>query len=156
MSFQYQFPSNPQAVWTPRDITALLCTKMSPDDWRPITGTAIVLAESAGNPLAVGKLVWNPGNPTHLSIDLGLFQLNSHWQTVVDPFPSIPKITWADTFDPFKAWDHTWKLINVEKKGWNYDWSKWTVFNSGAYDKFVSPAYRAHNEYRAMLGLAPL
>lgn len=149
-------PTDPRAVFTPTQIIELLCSKMSPDDWRPVTACAVVLAESGGNPLAVGKLIWNPGAPTHLSLDLGLFQLNSYYQTEVDPFPSIPKITWAEAFDPIAAFEHVWKLINVERKGWNYDWSKWTTYVTGTYDRYVSTAYKALNEYRATLGKAPL
>jgi hypothetical protein len=152
----YTFPVDPKAVWNPIDVVALLATKMPVDDWRIVTGVAVVLAESGGNPLALGTLVWNPGNPTHLAIDLGMFQLNSYYQTVVDPFPTISKIAWADTFDPFAAFEHVWKLINHTKKGWNYDWSSWTVYNTGAYDKFVSTAYKAVNDYRATLGKGPL
>lgn len=150
-------PTDPKAIFTPPQIIELLCTKMSPDDWRPVTACAVVLAESAGDPLAVGKLVWNPGAATHLSLDLGLFQLNSYYQTVVDPFPSIPKTTWANCFDPVTAFEHVWQLINVERKGWNYDWSKWTTYVSGAYDRYVSTAYKAINEYRdTVLGIEPL
>ena len=152
----YVFPADPKKVWAPVDIVALLCKKMSPLDWRPVTGCAVVLAESAGNPLALGRLVWNPEAATHLSIDLGLFQLNSHYQTVVDPYPTIPKITWAQAFDPHAAYEHVWKLITIARKGWNYDWSAWTAYNTGAYDSHVSAALRGMNEYRATLGMGPL
>lgn len=151
----YIFPEGAE-IWEPVDIAALLCTKMSPDDWRPVTGTAIVLAESGGNPLIIGPAIWKPGMPTHLSFDLGLFQLNSYYQTVVDPYPSIPKIPLEATFDPLAAWEHVWKLINVERKGWNYDWSDWVAYVTGAYDRHVRRALDGVNAYRAFLGMGPL
>lgn len=141
---------------TPQEIIALLATKMSTDDWRIVTACAVVLAESGGDPLARGAVVWAPESPAHLSIDLGLFQLNSYWQVEVDPYPSIPKIAWADCFDPVVAFEHVWKLINHTKTGWNYDWSSWTAYRTGAYDRHVSTAYKALNEYRAQEGKGPL
>jgi hypothetical protein len=150
-------PTDPKTIWTPVQIIELLCTKMSPNDWRPVTACAVVLAESAGDPLAVGKLVYKPGSPAHLSLDLGIFQLNSYYQTVVNPYPTIEPIGWADCFNPVAAYEHVWKLITIERKGWNYDWSKWTTYITGAYDNYVSTAYKAMNEYRdTVLGIEPL
>lgn len=154
----YTFPD--QTVrplpWTARDITALVCqpTHMSPDDWRAVTFVAVVLAESGGDPLARGSVVWSPLSPAHLSIDLGMFQLNSYWQhTAVDPFPSIMRITVAQCFDPFASWVQSWKLLNIARKGWGYNMSHWTVFDSGDYLKYVTPALNGMREYRAAMGL---
>jgi hypothetical protein len=142
-------------VWKPEDIIALVCQDgyMSPNDWRPITACAVCLAESAGYPLAVSKANWLPGTKSHLSVDVGLWQLNNYWQITVDPFPTVPKIAWADAFDPFKSWEHVWKLINVGRTGWNYNWSAWSSYNSGAYDKHVTTALNAMRLYRAKVGL---
>ena len=154
----YPFPTDPKAIWTPRDICALLCSDgyMSPNDWRPITACAVVLGESGGNPLALGKLVYKPESPAHLSIDLGMFQINSYWQVANDPYPTVPRISWADTFDPRAAWAHTWRVINHTRTGWHYDWSKWVAYTSGAYDRHLGAARRGLNEYRDTLGLDPL
>lgn len=142
-------------IWSARDIIGLICQPgfMSPDDWRPVTGCAVVLAESGGNPLETGPANWSPGLPTHLSIDLGGFQLNSYYHTVVDPFPDIPKITMADAFDMQKAWAQTWKVINKGRTGWNYNWTAWTSYNTGAYDKHVSTALAGMKAYRVNQGL---
>jgi hypothetical protein len=152
----YTFPAG-NVVWKPVDIIALLCQSgyMSPDDWRPVTGCAVVLAESGGDPLASSRANWNPGNVTHLSIDLGIFQLNSYWHTVVDPFPDVPKIPVADCFDPQKALAQTWKVINKGKTGWNYNWTAWSAYDNGSYDKHVSTALAGMKEYRINQKLGP-
>lgn len=152
----YTFPAG-NVVWTARDIIGLLCQPgfMSPEDWRPVTGCAIVLAESGGDPLATGRAVWSPGSPAHLSVDLGIFQLNSYWQTTVDPYPDVPKITVADCFDPQKALAQTWKIINKGRTGWNYNWDMWTTYKSGSYDKHVSAALAGMKAYRVNQGLPP-
>lgn len=124
-------------------------------DWRIVTATAIVLAESGGNPLIVSKPNWSPGKPTHLSIDMGLYQLNSFYQVLNNPYPSIPKIPWQDVFDPFKAFEHVWKLITM-KGGWAYDWSAWSAYTNGSYQKHVSAAYQGLTKYRAAAGYGPL
>lgn len=153
----YTFPEG-NVVWEPVDIIALLCQPgyMSPDDWRPIDGCAIVLAESGGNPLALGRVVWNPGNPTHLTIDsLGMFQLLLYYHTVTGPYPDVPPISVADCFDPHKAWVQTWKTINKGRKGWHYNWTPWSAYTSGSYDKFLTPALLGMRAYRASQGLPP-
>lgn len=145
----YAFPAG-NVVWKPVDIVALLCTKMSMGDNRPAIGCAVILAESAGDPLATGRAVWNPTSPTHLSIDLGLFQLNSYYTTVTGHFPDIPPITIAATFDPFQSYEYAWKLINKNRPDtWHYNWSSWTAFKSGAYDKFLPTSIAGLEQYRA-------
>lgn len=150
----YEFPS-PNQVFTPTDIIALLCQDgfMSPNDWRPITGAAVCLAESGGDPLETGKAVWNPGAVTHLSVDIGIWQLNDYYNTVVDPYPTVLKISRAECFDPFRATQQTWQLINMERKGWNYNWNLWTAYKNGSYDKYVSAALGGMREYRDIMGL---
>lgn len=147
----YTFPVG-NVIWNPRDICALLCTKMDPLDNRPAIGCAVVLAESGGDPLATGRAIWNPGAPTHLSIDLGLFQLNSYYATVTGHFPDVPPITIAQAFDPLAAWDYAWKLINKNRPDtWHYNWSSWAVWKSGAYDKHLANALAGLTAYRATL-----
>lgn len=154
----YTFPPG-NVVWKPIDIVALVCqpTYMSPDDWRAVNACAILLAESGGNPLALGHVVWAPGHPTHLSIDaLGLCQLLLYWHTVTGPYPDIPPIPVADCFDPFKAWRQTWKTINKERRGWNYNWDKWMGWTTGAYEEHIPAALVGMKAYRANQGLPAL
>jgi hypothetical protein len=152
----YTFPAG-NVVWKPIDIIALICQPgfMSPEDWRPVTACAIALAESGGDPLATGRAVWNPGNVTHLSVDLGIWQLNSYYHTTVDPFPDVPKITVADCFDAQKATTQVWKVINKNKTGWNYNWTAWTTYNNGSYDKQIAAALAGMKAYRVNQALPP-
>jgi hypothetical protein len=153
----YTFPAG-NVTWKPVDVIALMCQPgfMSPEDWRPITGCAVVSAESGGNPLALGKVIWSPGNVIHLSIDsLGMFQLESYWHTVTGPFPDVPPITVADCFDPFKAWTQTWKVINKNRVGWNYNWTDWSTYVDGTYDKHVAASLAGMKAYRVAVGLPP-
>jgi hypothetical protein len=146
----YVFPGG-NLVWKPIDIVALLCTKMASTDNRPAVGCAVILAESAGDPLATGRAIWNPGAPTHLSIDLGLFQLNSYYTTVTGHYPDVPPITLAATFDPIQSWDYAWKLLNKTRPDtWHYNWNAWTAFKSGTYDKFLPGSIAALEQYRVL------
>jgi hypothetical protein len=149
-------------VWKPEDIIALICqpTFMSPDDWRPVTFCAITLAESGGDPLALGKVIWAPDKPTHLTIDsFGMFQLLQYYQTMVDPFPDVPKITQQAAFDPHKAWPHCWKLMNKQRPGWSYNFSWWSASKSDdptkppPYDKHLAAAYQGMRVYRETMEL---
>jgi hypothetical protein len=142
-------------MWTATDIAALVCTRISSGDWRAITAVAVVLAESRGNPLALGKFIIRPGHPSHLSLDVGMFQLNTYYQMSVDPYPSVPRITWADAVDPFKAWEHVWKLINVWRTGWSYNWTGWTAFKTDYYRQFITEAYLGMAAYRKIETGAP-
>ena len=152
---EFDGPDRP-TFWRPADIIALLCRDgfMSPDDWRPITFAAVVMAESAGSPLATGTVIWAPGKVTHLSVDLGMFQLNSYYATVSGHYPgSVGPITTAECFNPFTAWDYTWLLLNKERTGWSYNMQPWVAWKTGAYDKYVTACYRGMLEYREVMDL---
>lgn len=155
----YTFPAfdgDRPTPWKPVDIIALLCQpgKMSPDDWRPITFAAVTMAESGGDPLAVGKVIWAPGKETHLSVDMGMFQLNSYYTLVTGHYPgTIGPIRQAEVFDPFTAWDYVWKLLNRGRTGWQYNMTPWTAYNNGSYDRHVTACYQGMLEYRTVMGL---
>jgi hypothetical protein len=149
----YPFPAG-NVVWSPTDITALLCQPgyMSPDDWRPVTACAVVLAESGGNPLAVGKPIWRPGTIAHRAVAIGMFQLLTSVNVDADPYPDVPRITVAACFDPFAAWQHTWRLLNKQRTGWGYNWSGWEAFTTGGYRRHVQVALAGMRTYRAGMG----
>lgn len=156
----WTFPAG-NVVWKAEDIIALECQPgfMSPDDWRPVTFCAVTLGESGGNPLNT-SVNWSPavtGAPpvTHLSIDLGMFQLNSYWHTVVGPYPDVPPISIAQCLDPFTAWVQTWKVLNKQRTGWHYNMTPWHAFITGAYDKHISAALAGMKRYRSVSGLPP-
>lgn len=151
----YQWP-DANAAWSVRDVVALLCTKMDPNDLRPVTVAAVVLAESGGKPLAVSAVRWNPTSPTHLSLDVGLFQLNTHWHTVTGPYPDVPPITVAQCLNPFTAWEQTWKVLNKARPDtWHYNLTPWSVYKSGAYERHWDAAWQGLKEYRAWLATNP-
>lgn len=139
----YPFPEG-NVGWQPKDIIALLCTKMSPDDWRPITGAAVLWCESWGSPRAIGKVIWKPGQPDHLSIDLGLFQLNSYW------WPGRPRPEVC--FDPFKAYELVWPVL-TRNKTWSYDWTPWICYTGGYYKSHLNFARQGMIQYREIMGL---
>lgn len=146
----YTFPAG-NAIWTDVDVIALLCTKMSSADNRPATVLATVIGESGCNPLALGKVIWNPGKPTHLSFDIGLFQLNSYYHTVTGPYPDVPPITFAAALDPMLAFEQAWKVMNKNRPdAYHYNLQPWTVYNTGAYDKYLQRALTALAAYRAL------
>jgi hypothetical protein len=152
----YQFPDG-NTIWSPESIIALLCLPgyMSPDDWRPITGCAVVIGESGGNPLARGRVIWRPGTTVHRSMAFGLFQLLSHYHVNNRPFPDIPAITVADCFDPFKAWDHTWRVLKKQTQGWAYNWNGWDAYTNGSYKDHISASVYGMKDYRKTMGLGP-
>lgn len=138
--------------WTPLDIIALVCQPgyMSPKDWRPATVGATFYYESAGgDPLAIGKLIWKPGHPLHLSQDEGLFQLNSYYTKVTGHYPSLPPITTAQVFDPLQAWPYVWEIMNKDRPdAWHYNLRPWHGFTSGRYDQWLDLFNSALVQYR--------
>ncbi len=149
---EYVFPES-NVIWSARDVVALCCRPgfMSPDDWRAVTFTAIIRGESGFNPLAISKAIWAPDKPYHRSVDLGLVQLNSHWNVDNDPYPDVPRVSVSDTLDPFVAFNQAWKMMNKQRVGWAYNWNAWVVFKTGAYDRYVFEALTGMREYRASM-----
>lgn len=153
---EYPFPSEDRdAFWSATDITALICSPgyMSPDDWRPITFCAVVLAESGGMPHIVSAPNWDPGAVTHLSVDLGLFQLNSYYNVEVDPFPTLPAISIADCLTPLRSWQQAWALLNVDNDSWGYNMRWWSAYKEGTFVSRLPAALAGMRQYRQMMGL---
>ena len=160
MNEDYKFPLTRKvrpSLWTAEDIIALLCKPeyMSPDDWRPVTMCAVVLAESRGDTLITGQTIWAPDKVTHLSQDGGLFQLNSFWNSEAEAFPNVPPMPHSDRYDPFKSMERAWILLtdNGTKKKWSYNMSWWTAYRNGSYKEHVSDAYYGMMVYRAGMDL---
>ena len=151
----YEFPSPETRIWIPEQVIALLCQPgfMSPDDWRPITGAAVVFSESGGMPLRCSDANWSPLTNYHLTLDLGMFQLNEYSNVDNEPYPGLGKISRKECFDPFLSWNHVWKIINRTKTGWQYDWKLWTGYTSGAYDKHIRACLEGMRSYRTVMGL---
>jgi murein DD-endopeptidase MepM/ murein hydrolase activator NlpD len=101
---------------TPQEITALAQAAGSGGDVS--TAVAVALAESGGNPAAVG--VNGDG-----SRDRGLWQINSRWH---------PEVSDACAFDP----SCNARAAYVISNGWT-DFGPWTTYSSGAYRQYLPP-----------------
>ena len=91
------------------------------------TAIAVALAESGGDPAAVGV-----NNDQWSSHDRGLFQINDHWH---------PEVSDACAFDAACNTNAAYAISN----GWT-DFTAWTTFNSGAYQKFLPQVSTAQQE----------
>jgi hypothetical protein len=91
---------------------------------------AVALAESGGNTTA-RNVVNNPGSVAHQSIDRGLWQINSYWHREVSNF---------DADEPYKATGHAFRI-----SGLGLDFSPWSVFTSGSYQRHLVTAAGAVN-----------
>lgn len=103
----------------------------------------VVLGESGGNPFAVGKPVWSPNSVAHLSVDLGMFQLNSHWQGATPPM----------AFNPFTAYEKAWQMLNTNRDGWVYNYTPWIAYTNDTYKRHISAATQGMRNYRVAVGL---
>lgn len=92
-----------------------------------VTAIAVALAESGGNPSAVGNNRNGAGRVT--SVDRGLWQINSVFHA---------EITNACAFDPKCA---AQAAFRISARGSN--WTPWATFNSGAYRQFLARANTA-------------
>jgi hypothetical protein len=148
-------PERPR-IWTPMEIIALACMpgKMSPNDSRPEVWCQVVLIESGGDPLVRGKTIWAPGNAIHLSHALGMFQLMRRWHVEAEAYPGLAPMTEAETFDPFKAFERAWILMNKDRPdSYHYNYTPWSGFTNGLYDTSVrrANARDGMTQYRAWL-----
>lgn len=149
----YPWPAG-NIKWGPRDLAALMHQRIGLDS-RLDTAVAVVLAESGGDPLETGRAVWAPGQVTHLSVDLGMFQLNSYYHTVTGPYPTVPPITVAACFDPKLAWNQAWEVLQRDRPdNFHWNWKPWTVYTSGAYDAHLASARGGVTSLRTWLAAA--
>jgi murein DD-endopeptidase MepM/ murein hydrolase activator NlpD len=93
----------------------------------PQTATAVALAESAGDPAAVGV-----NQDQWRSRDRGLWQINDHWH---------PEVSDACAFDPGCNARAAYTISN----GWT-DFSPWATYQSGAYQRFMPSAATASQQ----------
>jgi hypothetical protein len=85
---------------------------------QPDVAVAVCLAESSGNPQAIGT---NIG-----SVDLGLWQINSKWH---------PEVSEAAAFNPLASTMHAFKI----SKG-GTDYGAWSAYKQGTYRQYLSLA----------------
>jgi len=108
---------------TPDQILALAQGAGSGGD--PVTATAVALAESGGNPAALGQ---NPDG----SRDRGLWQVNDR---------AHPDVADACAFDPSCNAQAAYAISG----GWQ-DFTPWTTFQTGAYRAFLQQAGTANQQ----------
>jgi hypothetical protein len=152
----------PTTWLTPAEIAANVCapgkmapptfsTPTTPSDWRPVTTVAVWLAESGGNPLAIGKPVWI--DRYGWAVAFGLCQLLSTWHVDRGPYADVPRMTVAQCFDPAANWERAWLVMNRGRTGWNYNLGPWSAYHAGPngepapYREHLSAALAGVREY---------
>jgi hypothetical protein len=118
--------------------------------WSAINAVAVALAESGGNAHALPVVV-NPTSPAHLSVDVGLWQINTYWQR--RKFTEI-----AELLDPATncrlAVDLA--LTGTAAELWRPEWKWWTAYTAGAHRRHIPAARDAVNAVRARRSEPPL
>ena len=129
-------------------VASVICLKFEQPDWRQITMTAIVMAESAGDSLAVrptkvthgpaavapfvdtGEIYWH-------NVDRGLFQISDLWHPDCDNYTA---------FTPHLAWEYVGTyILPTNRWGWNFD--AFNAYKSGAHMPWLRQARDAVNAY---------
>ena len=107
---------------TPAEIAALVVERVDDID-EAATWVAVILAESGGDPVAYNLVDHNPESVAYLSLDLGLFQINTYWHG--------SRITVEQSHRPADAWEYAWELAGGDRHP--PDWSPWVAYLNGAY-----------------------
>jgi hypothetical protein len=97
------------------ELQALAASVGFPD---PALAAAIAMAESGGNPQAVGDVT--------LGRSIGLWQIN---------LAAHPQYDESSLFDPTT---NAQAALAISSNGTN--WKPWTTYNTGAYEQFYSPS----------------
>lgn len=103
--------------------------------WPAVTAVAIALAESGGNAYAVNVNDYDPTLPSYLSLDLGAWQTNTHWH---------PEILISDALNPEAQAVHVKRI--AKGVGWQYNWTAWNTFRTGAHVRWMPLARVAVRE----------
>lgn len=109
------------ANWSLAQIYALAASTGFAD---PVTATAIAMAESGGNPDAVGDLTISPPDGS-----VGLWQIN---------VAAHPQYSAASLHDPTT---NAQAALAISSNGTT--WTPWSTFTSGAYKQYVAGAQAA-------------
>ncbi|MGB5757953.1 MAG: hypothetical protein WBM50_13635 [Acidimicrobiales bacterium] len=119
--------------WTPDDIAALITDPITDRD-EAATWVAVILAESAGDPVAYNLVDHDPDSSAYLSTDNGLFQINSYWHGTELPVHEANR--------PELAWPYAWSIAT--SNGQNPStWGLWTAYRNGAYLEHLETGYEA-------------
>lgn len=122
-------------VYTSEQIAKVILDDGQVGGWLAIDFIAIALAESGGNAHAVHVVDRDPASKAYLSLDLGMWQINTYWW---------PTVSIADSLTPEKQWVHV-RTLSKHSDRWGYKLDLWTTWTNGrAYD-FLSVARKAWN-----------
>lgn len=144
----------------PRDLAHSIARADTPDlAWRHIHCIATVMAEHGSPGIYEWQrpMVVKPGKPDHLSVDRGVWQLNSYW------WPHVSDRRAYD-LDESTAAVVTWLVreSTVGTKGaqpWDWkpllDW-QWHAYGTEFYNRSLGLARMAVNVVRDSHGLEPL
>lgn len=104
------------------------------------TAVAVAIAESDGNPLAIGVNPPHDGFPQ--TKDHGLWQLNSYWNPGL-----FTKYDWRDVDQNGKMAKAVWDdFVRADGEGWR----GWATYNSSRYARYLKrgeAAYRSLHRY---------
>jgi hypothetical protein len=115
-----QTPSSSTGAFSPADIATVAANAgFSGSDL--VTAVAIALAESSGNPSAVGDLNVTPGG------SIGLWQINLHYH---------PQYSAAQLVDPQTNADAAFQIYQAAGDSF----TPWSTFKNGAYMSFLNQA----------------
>ena len=113
---------------TDDELARLVCRPGWAWPYAAVTAMAVALAESGGDPHAV-HVVDRPDSPAHLSLDLGLWQINTWWHA---------EVPIAEALDPETAVAHAQRISTNGRS-----WSPWAAWKSGAYRRHLPRAQAA-------------
>ena len=152
MTITYNAPLGPRL--TLAEVAAVAQQEAPPelaDTWHVVNATAVAWAESAGWTMAV-RINQRPGTESHLSMDLGLWQLNEHWNRRRDPSFS-PLMAFTPEVAAGVAYSLAQECARIYGT-WRADWRWWTVWRTAAARsaKLQGECRRAVNTVRAAEG----
>ena len=116
------------------------------DYWSSIDCLAICWAESGGDAFA-SPVVIKPGQPAHLSMDVGLMQMNTYWQRYM---------SLSEMLTPQTNISSAITLALNGSKLWKPNWSYWNAYNAGAHLKYIKDAREVINNVKLRFKEEPL
>lgn len=107
--------------------------------WSAVTCLSVCWGESGGDAY-VRPVVLNPTSPAHLSLDIGLMQINTHWH----PRHTIPQL-----LDPATNIRIGISLALLGAQPWKPNWTYWGAFKNDTYKRHLSAAAAAIETVKA-------
>ena len=131
--------------WTAEEIAELVAHHMDLD-WHAVNCVAIALAESGGYEHATNLVDDDPDAMAYLSLDIGMWQVNTYWH---------PDLTIRNSYTPETQIVYVERLAK-KKDEWGYDWDLWVTWKNGAAQDRLGEARNAVNHVRELQGNSPI